>query len=220
MMFTKFISTTEFKWTWPFCSRQSGQSQWYRKTKIKIHTIIINTENLCKSTTEFGILSSQVVVHDMVYNHDFVKTSQVNDKMYVFSKISESVPRGSIPSPWNNWVILFKKQFLVLVVQKYQSSLWVLMAWCYSTRASVSTVMIMHPCASRYFMSKNFKKISFFSIIMFFCISKPISTLEHIPHRWVQCLSCLNLLWGERWKQVSSNKLVQFITTKFQWLSK
>ena len=30
-----------------------------------------------------------------------------------------------------------------------QSALWILMAWCFSTRASVATVLIIHPCISR-----------------------------------------------------------------------
>ena len=31
------------------------------------------------------------------------------------------------------------------------SALWILMAWCFSTRASVATVLTTHPCVSRYF---------------------------------------------------------------------
>ena len=29
-----------------------------------------------------------------------------------------------------------------------ESALWILMAWCFSTRTSVATVLIMHPCIS------------------------------------------------------------------------
>ena len=30
-----------------------------------------------------------------------------------------------------------------------KSAVWILMAWCFSTRASVATVLITHPCVSR-----------------------------------------------------------------------
>ena len=36
-----------------------------------------------------------------------------------------------------------------------QSTFWILMAWCFSTRASVATVLTMHPCVSRYLRVKQ-----------------------------------------------------------------
>ena len=36
-----------------------------------------------------------------------------------------------------------------LKYNKYLSTLWILMAWCFSTRASVATVLNKHPCVSR-----------------------------------------------------------------------
>ena len=64
--------------------------------------------------------------------------------------------------PWNNCV-RFKKYIYVLVLfagnmfwilakcSKYSSALWILMPWCFSTRASVATVLRTHPCVIRSF---------------------------------------------------------------------
>ena len=40
------------------------------------------------------------------------------------------------------------------------SALWMLMAWCFSTRASVATVLTTHPCVSRCLRVKKFRPIT------------------------------------------------------------
>ena len=37
---------------------------------------------------------------------------------------------------------------------KVESALWILMAWCFSTRASLATVLSRHSCVSRYLRVK------------------------------------------------------------------
>ena len=39
--------------------------------------------------------------------------------------------------------------------------MWILMAWCFSTRASVATVLITHQCVSRCLRDKRWHYISF-----------------------------------------------------------
>ena len=65
--------------------------------------------------------------------------------------------------PLNNWVIFFQNIILFSCVVHYKynisvwnwsntkiisSALWVLMVWCFSTRASVATLLNTHPCVS------------------------------------------------------------------------
>ena len=67
------------------------------------------------------------------------------------------------PWIWNNWVFFFHNWVLFSDVHyKYNtilwnwlnamhnwSALWILMAWCFSTKSSVATVLIMNPSISR-----------------------------------------------------------------------
>ena len=48
-----------------------------------------------------------------------------------------------------------------------ESALWILLVWCFSTRASVATVRRMHPCASNFSWVKYLThKINWFALTM------------------------------------------------------
>ena len=49
-----------------------------------------------------------------------------------------------------------------------KSALWILMSWCFSTRTSGVTVLIMHSCISNWLWVKIFSKILWFKFIIFF----------------------------------------------------
>ena len=46
------------------------------------------------------------------------------------------------------------------------SALWILMAWCLSTRASVATVLTMHPCVSRCLRVKRYSQTKTWSLVV------------------------------------------------------
>ena len=54
------------------------------------------------------------------------------------------------------------------------SALWILMAWCFSTRASVATVLTTHPCISRCLRVK-WKSLYFEWISLMFLLKSPIN---------------------------------------------
>ena len=74
----------------------------------------------------------------------------------------------------NNQAIFIKMRFHFLILfattaiflyetgpfQWFQSALWVLMAWCFSTRASAATMLSTHPCVSSHLWVKMEKSIS------------------------------------------------------------
>ena len=67
------------------------------------------------------------------------------------------------------------------------SALWILMAWCFSTRASVATVLTMHPCVSHslrfnsfnVFCKKNFSISFFWNENILWYIDLQISPASH-----------------------------------------
>ena len=83
---------------------------------------------------------------------------------------NQFIQRSLTPSPLNNWVIILQNVILFSDVVNHKcniliwnwsytmhisSALWILVAWCFSTRASVATVLTTHPCVSRCLLVKQ-----------------------------------------------------------------
>ena len=66
-----------------------------------------------------------------------------------------------------------------------KSALWILMSWCWSTRTSAFTVLIMHACISNWLWVKIFSKILWFKFIIFpkysFWVIMVTANQKHIP---------------------------------------
>ena len=65
-----------------------------------------------------------------------------------------TTPHNCNISVWNWYTIMI-----------IQSALWILMSWCFSTRASVVTVLSTHPCIYSCLWFKKHKNIFVFSMI-------------------------------------------------------
>ena len=61
------------------------------------------------------------------------------------------------------------------------SALWILMAWCFSTRASVATVLTMHPCISQCLrVNEKSKMKTFWLTLLQFLTALTIKKLSNI----------------------------------------
>ena len=71
------------------------------------------------------------------------------------------------------------------------SALWILMAWCFSTRASVATVLSMHPCLSRCLWVNGGRMT--YNTHAYFCFPKIIQCIKnsHLNSKNIYC--CLFL---------------------------
>ena len=62
-------------------------------------------------------------------------------------------------SSWNSTIVHHKCHIVGWIwsnTMKVSSTLWILMAWCISTRTSVATVLSTHPCVSSYLWINGF----------------------------------------------------------------